>query len=88
MSTQQLPPWENDSLSEFFKLTEYNIRVTILNHPEIFELIKRINSIFKTVLEAIEHDSKQELVVPRFLIVRTFSSFLAAIRLAMSGQFI
>lgn len=88
MPEQEPPPWEDDSLSEFFKLTEYNDRVTALNHPEVFEFIKRINSAFKDVLQAIEHDSKQELVIPRFLIVRTFSSFLAAIRLAMSCQVI
>lgn len=86
MSVQEPPPWEDDPLSEFFKLAEYNERVTSLNHPAVFELLKSVQSVFKDVQKAVEYDSKPELLIPRFLIVRTFSSFLAAIRLAMSGQ--
>jgi hypothetical protein len=86
MYAQEPPPWEDDPLSEFFKLAEYNDRVTSLNYLIVFELLKEVDSAFKDVQKAIEHDSKPELLVPRFLIVRTHSSFLAAIRLAMSGQ--
>lgn len=87
MSSQKLPPWDDDPLSELIKLADHNVRVTSLNLPVVFELLKKVESIFKKVQEAIEHDSKTELLVPRFLIARTHSSFFAAIRLAMSGQF-
>jgi hypothetical protein len=86
MSWQEPPPWGDDTLSEFLKLAEYNDRVTSLNHPIVFELLKSVDSTFKEVQKAVEHDSRPQLLVPRFLITRTHSSFLAAIRLAMSGQ--
>jgi hypothetical protein len=86
MSAQEPPPWEDDPLSKFLKLAEYNDRVTSLNHPVVFELLKSVDSAFKEVQKAVEHDSRPELLVPRFLMTRTHSSFLAAIRLAMSGQ--
>jgi hypothetical protein len=86
VSEQKPPDWKNDPLSKFLKLAEYNDRVTSLNHPAVFELLKNVEKAFKEVQEAVEHDSRPELLVPRFLITRTHSSFLAAIRLAMSGQ--
>jgi hypothetical protein len=86
MSQQGPPPWGDDNLSEFLKMAEYNDRVTSLNHPIVFELLKNVDKAFKEVQKAVEHDSRPKLLVPRFLILRTYSSFLAAIRLAMSGQ--
>lgn len=86
MSFQEPPQWDDDPLSELFKMAEYNERVTSLNHPTVFELLKGVQRTFKEVQNAVEHDSKPELLIPRFLIARTISSFFAAIRLAMSGQ--
>ena len=36
-------------LSEFLKLAEYNDRVTSLNHPIVFELLKDVDTAFKEV---------------------------------------
>lgn len=80
------PDWENDPLSEFFKLAEHNHRVASLYYPAVFELLKQVELTFKEIQKAIEYDSKPVLIFPRFLIVRTHGSFLAALRLAMSGQ--
>lgn len=87
MPDQEPPPWDDDPLSELFKLSEYNSRVTSLNFPEVFDLLKEVELVFKEVQSAVEHDSKSVLLIPRFLIIGTHSSFLASIRLAMSGQF-
>jgi len=85
MSEQQLPPWGNDSLSEFLKATDENTRMTSLNLSKVYDLLKRVHSTFSRVDEAIEKDNRQILLISRFLIIRTHSSLLAAIRLSMSG---
>jgi len=86
MTEKKPPEWDNDPLSTFFKDAEYNDRVTALNYPKVFELLGRVHILFRQLEEAIEKDNRQEHLVVRFLVVRSHSSFLAAIRLAMSGQ--
>ena len=86
MAEQQLPPWGDDPLSSFFKDAEYNDRASSLNLPAIYALLQRVHCAFRCVNAAVEKDHREALLVPRVLIVRTHSSFLAAIRLAMSGQ--
>jgi hypothetical protein len=87
MTTEkQIPPWGQDQLSTFFQVSEHNDRVTSLNFPNIYGLLQRIDVAFRHVAEAVEKDSRQELLIPRLLIARTHSSFLASIRLSMSGQ--
>ena len=83
---QKIPLWGQDHLSTFFQASEYNDRVTSLKFPNIYSLLQRIDAAFRHIAEAVEKDSRQELLIPRFLIVRTHSSFLASIRLSMSGQ--
>jgi len=87
MTEKKPPEWSNDPLSVFFKDAEYNIRVTALKLPAVYDLLGRVHSLFKRFDEAIEKDNREEFLVPRFLMVRTHSSFLAGIRIAMSGQF-
>jgi hypothetical protein len=86
MTEKKPPEWDNDPLSAFFKDAEYNDRVTALKFPKVFNMLGRVHILFKLFEEAIEMDNRQEYLVPRFLLVRSHSSFLAAIRLAMSGQ--
>lgn len=86
MTEKNPPEWETDSLSAFLKEAEYNGRVTALKFPPVFDLLKRVHMTLKQFEEAIEKDNRQEYLVARFLAVRSHSSFLAAIRLAMSGQ--
>jgi hypothetical protein len=87
MPQQKPPPWGDDSLSTFFSEAEYNERVSSLNLATIYALLQRLHSAFQRVEETVEKDNREELLVSRFLMVRTHSAFLAAIRLAMSGQF-
>ena len=87
MTDKKPPEWGNDPLSVFFKDAEYNDRVTALNLPAVYDLLGHVHVLFKRFNEAIEKDNREEFLVPRFLMVRTHSSFLAGIRIAMSGQF-
>jgi hypothetical protein len=86
MSEQKPPPWGNDPLSKFFSEAEYNERVSSINLVTIYALLQRLHAAFRRVEETVEKDRREEFLVTRFLIVRTHSSFLAAIRLTMSGQ--
>lgn len=83
---KQIPPWGQDALSTLFQTAEYNDRVTSLKFPNVYSLLQRIDAAFRHVGEAVEKDSRQELLIPRLMIARTCSSFFASIRLSMSGQ--
>jgi hypothetical protein len=86
MTDEQPPPWGDDPLSTFLKNAEYNDRVSALNLASVYALLKRVHAAFGRVQSAVEKDNRKHLLIPRFLVVRTHSSFLAAIRLGMSGQ--
>jgi hypothetical protein len=86
MTEQQPPPWGHDPLSVFFQTAEYNDRVTSLKLETPYALLQRLHTVFQRVEATVEKDNRPKLLVPRFFIVRSHSSFLAAIRLAMSGQ--
>src|SRR5271157_2360880 len=86
MIEQNPPPWDKDPLSTFLADAEFNGRVTALNLAPLYDMLRRVDGLFRRVEEAIESDDRDELLVSRFLMVRTHSSFLAGIRLAMSGQ--
>jgi len=86
MPQQKPPSWGDDPLSTFFSEAEYNERVSSLNLATIYALLQRLHAAFQRVEETVEKDNREELLVSRFLMVRTHSAFLAAIRLAMSGQ--
>ncbi len=88
MAEQQPPPWPDDALSNYFKMAEYNDRAGSLNYPQVYELLQKTNLVLELAHTAVEHGSKQELLIPRFLIVRVRSAFLAACRLALSGQLV
>ena len=86
MSEQKPPPWGDDPLSTLFSQADYNERVSVFNLPPIYALLQRLHAAFQRVEETVEKDNREEFLVTRFLMIRTHSSFLAAIRLAMSGQ--
>jgi hypothetical protein len=86
MTDREPPGWGHDTLSEFFRLADYNARVTAANYPDVFELLIRVDAAFKRAEVILEHDSGWVRVVPRFLLIRTHSTYLAALRAGMSGQ--
>jgi hypothetical protein len=83
---RQLPPWETDSLSSFLDDASHNERVSALKLPTVYGLLRQVHSTFECVEAAIEKDDQEELLVPRFLLVRAHAAFLATVRLTMSGQ--
>ena len=86
MTEKKPPDWDNDPLSLFFKDAEYNERANALNFLKTYELLGQVHALFQKFEEVIEKDNRDELLVPRILMVRVHYSFLAGIRLAMSGQ--
>ncbi len=86
MVQMQLPAWDDDPLSSFFRDAEFNNRASSINFSSMYALLKRVHAVFQFVQAAMEKDNREELVVPRFLMIRAWSSFLAAVRLSMSGQ--
>src|SRR5258708_6456877 len=65
---------------------EDNERACALNCAPIYNLLQDLDSTFKEVSNAVEKDNERGRVFPRFLIIRTRSSLLAGLRLAMGGQ--
>ena len=49
---QQLPPWEGDSLSSFMANAAFNERVSALNLPNVYGLLKQVHSTFDCVAAA------------------------------------
>jgi hypothetical protein len=86
MTEKQPPEWGDDPLSRFFSDAEYNDRAAAINYAPIYVLLQHVHATFRRIEEAIEKDNRHDLLVSRFLMVRTHSAFLGAIRLAMSGQ--
>ncbi len=86
MSQQEPPAWDNDPLSKFFAEAEFNDRVTALNFGRVYEVLQYTHELLLRVNAVTEEVSREELLVPRILMARVHSSFLAALRLAMSGQ--
>lgn len=86
MAERDPPDWGSDSLSRFFKDADYNARVTAANYPTVFELLRGVQSAFERAEETIEKDSDSARLVPRFLLIRSHSTFLAATHAGMNGQ--
>ncbi len=86
MTEKKPPDWGNGPLSAFFRDAEYNARVIALRFQDVYDLLGQVHTLFQKFEEAIEKDNRAELLVARLLMVRSHSSFLAGIRLAMSGQ--
>jgi hypothetical protein len=86
MTKKEPPAWGGDSLSQFMCDADYNARVTAANYPTVFDLLRRVHDTFKRAEDAVEKDSGWLRLIPRFLLIRTHSSYLAAIRCGMSGQ--
>jgi len=79
-------PWSNDDLATLLSMAEFNTRAGSHNVPEIYALLERLHRAFVLAREAVEKDDRQELLIPRLLLVRAYASFLASSRLSLGGQ--
>lgn len=86
MTERQPPPWDNDSLSRYFRDAQYNEPVAALNHPAVWSLLQRVQQLFEQAEESVEKGSPRSATIPRILLVRAHAAILAAARLAMAGQ--
>jgi len=84
LAEKQPPDWGTDPFSTFFADAEFNCRASAVNLAPVYSFLQTVNTAFRRMSEAIENDNS--LLLSRFLMVRTHSAFLAACRLAMSGQ--
>lgn len=85
MTNQTIPPWGDDALSQFLSSAQENERISSLNMPELYELLQHVNAIFQDVMDITEKDHSDALLPARMLMARARGSWLAAVRLGMSG---
>lgn len=81
------PPCGNDPLSSFLAAAEHNERATAANFPAVFGLLQRTHAVFEKVEAALANQQEDPRGISVFFFSATHSAFVAAIRLAMSGQF-
>jgi len=81
------PPknWGKDKLSEFLDLSEKNQLATFANKTKAFYLLREIDDCLQTT---IDHLIDCEPYVTVFMFLRSHSSYRAACRIAMAGQFV
>src|SRR5712692_9527496 len=86
MSTPSLPPWENVQLSSILAMTARNEQANARRLPEFFAVLERLNGAFSSALAAASTCTDAPRVMPSILLAKAYSDFLAATRLALSGQ--
>lgn len=84
---ESVPPWGDDALSRFLADASENERVSSLNLPRVYALLRDTHDVFRRAQEAIEIDNNRVNLLPRLMFTRAQSAFLAATRLGLSGQF-
>ena len=77
------PDWGNDLLSEFLQVAHENAFHVFTRHRPVFDLIALIHATFDVAVGIAARAEPQWLA---FFVGRSHSAFLAASRLALSGQ--
>jgi hypothetical protein len=80
------PAWESDPLSTFLSDAQRNERVTTLNMPNVYALLRRMHAAFLRVGEITEKDNDPNLLPARLLMARARGAWLAAVRLGLSTE--
>ena len=87
MDNQGVPkPWPDDPLSCFLASAQFNERATSLKFPDLYALLQRVDAALAQVSTITEHENTAALLPTRFLMPRARAAWLAAVRLAMSGE--
>jgi hypothetical protein len=75
--------WGDDSLTSFIQTSYQNIMATFVHKREVFNLLLKIDGVFKCVCANLD-----DIEYPRLaaFISRSHSAFLASCRMSMSGQ--
>jgi len=77
------PGWGADPLSEFLQVAHENAYFVFTQHRRVYDLLRLVHETFDVAVGIASHSRPQYLA---FFVTRAFSSYLAGIRLALSGQ--
>lgn len=77
------PGWGDDALSEFLQTAHENAFFVFTQHRRVHGLLCMVHEGFDVAVGIASHGTPKYLA---FFVTRAFSSYLAAIRLALSGQ--
>lgn len=80
------PNWGNDSISEFISHAANGSFATFVHKEDEFSTLVRIDSIFHELTNITVESPEDHEYYPLIFVARTHSYFLAAVRLAVSGQ--
>jgi hypothetical protein len=80
------PEWGDDLLARFFADAASNERATAANYPTAFALLRQLHEAFLRAEQMGEKGSAYSTVIPRVLLARAHSAFLASARLALGTQ--
>jgi hypothetical protein len=86
MTDPALPAWEGDPLSTFLSQAQWNERVSALKLPDVYALLRGVHAAFQHMMTITERESNPNLLPSRFLMARAHAAWLAAVRMALSGQ--
>lgn len=81
--TEPPPEWGNDELTKFLDNAVANTHATFHNLKPEYTKLSVIDAAFR---KAIDHLSHPQELLAAFFVIQAHSSFLAAVRLALSGQ--
>jgi hypothetical protein len=80
----KLPPfWGSDKLTKYLDTAQHNTIATCNNLPGVFRRLRDINEAFSLITENLDYTREW---FPAFFLFRAHSTYLAAVRLATSGQ--
>jgi hypothetical protein len=82
-STKLPPYWGDDTLSEFVATSFANTLATFVRRKTEFELLRRIDKCFVSIIDCISNPSD---FLGAVLLIRSHSAFRGAVRMAISGQ--
>jgi hypothetical protein len=77
--------WGKSSLTEFLDKAHRNILITYLKQKGYFEMLENLTEVFGDVQKCVKYSDEQDIPLA-LLLTRAFGNFLAATRLACSGQ--
>jgi len=82
--TKGVPPgWGDDALSAFLQTAHENSFFVFAHHRNVYDLLNFVNDTFDRVLGVVSHTNHPW---PAFFVARSHSAYLAATRLAVSGE--
>ena len=82
--TPPVPPdWGKDSLSEFIEKAHHNTIATFVNLPNQYKILENIHDVYKYITDNLINTPEW---FASFFLLRSDSSYLGGVRLAISGQ--